>query len=460
MFEDVGRTSTGAWLAGCAATTLAVGVAVLGCAGLGYTWWTRVPSVAPPSTYGWVVPPERRSLGGVDLEQVHRQGWVQWVLTRDDRARVTREIVASVAADPGLATIAADLGAQTDASGLGDQVALWNAALAARGAWWALGAGIDIPTPYVKAYALVARPTVSFGDRTERVQVGLRADRLSVVEGWLGLADDVGEAMVVVDRVADFSADVLWPALDPEDHSPWAPAARAEIARAVGPDAAARLTATAPARRRMVAARDAVDGRRERCGSRFSVRFGWDGLDRLGELYAWADAERAEGCPGITRSEADALARGTLALRADPELPAAFERLVGFAARHVVVHEARHQLDHGDWGMGVPPPSDTAPIDGRARIEASAYLAALTSDEALVAWVQGCELVQRSSGGSAYTALVAIGRAMSTSCDAAPPPDLAERARRVHDSWFGPAPVITVTDLPPALPFAMAPFTE
>src|SRR5690606_10919484 len=121
----------------------------------------------------------------------------------------------------------------------------------------------------------------------------------------------------------------------------------------------------------------------------------------------------------------------------DPKLPRALEALVAWAARHVAVHEARHRLDHADWGFGTPPPCPGCPpLDDRARIEASAYLSTLASGEAVMGLVQGCSVLDAGGAGAGERALRAVLSAMEVACDAAPPADLRERAADVSAAWF------------------------
>jgi hypothetical protein len=345
---------------------------------------------------------------------VHAELWPAWVVARspEDKRAAADALAQALAADPGLSAIAAAL--TSDPDGVAAQVDLWNAALEARHADWALGVTLSGAVG-VKSYRVLARPVARIGGREVPVRVALRVDRLNIVEGWLGLAEDVGQPIVVADRVADFAFDVLWPDLDPGATDPLAPAVRSAAEQALGATVLAPLVATAPARGAMVRARQAVEERRARCGSDFVLRFGWSGPDRLGDLYRWAEAERSEDCPGLAPAEADALARGSLRIRRDPDLTDALEALVAWAARGVVVHEGRHGLDHEDWGVGTPPPSELVPLDGRARTEASAYVSALASSEGLVAWVQGCDVVRSGDGGSARVALQTIAQELGAS---------------------------------------------
>ena len=173
------------------------------------------------------------------------------------------------------------------------------------------------------------------------------------------------------------------------------------------------------------------------------------------DLFGYADRERGRPCPGIVRDEARAVAEGTLAIRRADGIQGALEALVGRTIGHVVVHEARHRLDAEDWGFDTPPPCTDCGLDGRARIEASAYLAVLGSREATVGWVQACAMLAAAEGGSSVVAARAVLEAVGAPCDGEVPADLAERARAVDQRWFGRTGETTVTGIPARVRFAL-----
>ncbi len=457
----VDAVGAGRWAAAVGAGLLLLAIPVCGGAGVAGWWFTREPDRLPPVAYRFEVPPAERTVQGIDLLDLHRERWPAVVVARDPdgRAAAAAAVAAGVGGDDGLQTVARQLVDALDADPrtAADAAEVWNAALGARGMRFALQAGGRPPHAYLKSYWLAAEPTVRAGDRATTVRVGLRVDRLNVVEGWLGLAEDVGGAIVVVDRVRDFATDDLWPRLDPADPAPLSVALRADLAARLPPAATALLAEGAAPRRGLLAAVDAVEGRRASCGSTFVLRVPWDGVEDLATLRAWADADDGASCPGVTHPEVDAIAAASRALRAAPGLPAALEALVGLAGRHVALHEAQHRLDHEDWGFGVPPPcaGACAHLSPRAQVEASAYLAALASPEATVAWIQACEVLAAGQGGSAADALDRLGSALGTTCDAPPPADLADRARALAGAWFGPRPDLSLERFPDTLPLGL-----
>lgn len=459
MFDQVSRGRT---LGGLMAVMSGAGVAALTiCAGLLGWMLLAEPATAPPVTYTRFIPEDQATVGGIALEPLHRELWTRWSVarTRAERRAAAEAITAALSSDPPLADIADALmqsAEQGDLSTAADAAVVYDAALQARDMPWAVQVGAA-RTPYVKTYWVVARPTVRLADRTAEVRYGLRADNLNVVEGWLGVAEDIGGAIVVVDRVEDFAFDVLWPLL--AGGSPLSEALRAEAAAHLSPDALSALVRIAPARAAMVDARKAVEARRHTCGAGFILRFGWSGLDDLAALRGWARSYRGDPCPGLTDAEATALIRGTLQIRGEPELPEALEALVAWAARHVAVHEARHRVDHEDWGFGTPPPcSGCGTLDDDARIEASAYLSALASEEALVAAIQACTVLEAVPGGRAVRALRALFAALELSCDAPPPADLAARSQALAREWFDRDEEVGLGDeLPRSLPLEIGP---
>jgi hypothetical protein len=461
MFEEVGRSTIGGALG---AGVVAVGVLAASCAGMlaaGVWWWQRLPDEAPPSGYGFEVPQQARRHGDIDVWTVHTVLWPGWVVAGEaERASAGDTLLAALAPDPALVGVAEEIvagAALRDREAFVAQIGTWNAALAAREIPWVLGEGMAGNGAYVKAYYVVGRPRVRLGEREVPVALGLRADRLNVREGWLGIADDIGESQVVLDRVADYVFDQVWPALDPELEEPIAISLRQDIARALPPEQISVLAQTAPLRRSMLLAAASVEERGRGCGSGFRMRLDWDGLTELGRLQAYADRDAGQPCPGITSAEVHAIGRATMGIRGEPALPEALEALVGYTARHVAVHEARHALDHEDWGAGTPPPCEGCGVDGRARIELSAYTSALASSEAVMAWAQGCGLLQQGSGGSAEVALQRLLSELDAPCTRPAPPDLASRATAASTRWFGRPEAATLPQAPfDRLPFRMA----
>jgi len=416
-------------------------------------WWVKEPDVAPTSDYGPSVPAGARTMDGIDLSTLHGELW--GAVSVGEEASARDAVRGALEADPSLHELASSLLEAIDARDAreaDDLSEVYNAALHARGMPWAIKTG-RASGVYVKSYWLAGRPVATLGEVPVEVSLGVRADHLNVREGWLGIHEKVGGSLVVVDRVVDFAIDDVWPALS-DDSSPQGLGLRAAAAGRMAPEALEVLLRTSEARRGMVDAQRTVDERRD-CGSNFRMRLEWDGLDEIGLLHQVAARDDREDCPGITRAEASAVSRGTLAVRAEPELPDALEALVAWLSRHVVYHEARHAQDQEEWGSSPRCQGCEGMSDG-AVSEMSAYVTAFASDEAVVAWVQGCNVLSADARGAGPRALRRLVAELEAPCDAAPPADLSERAAALASAWFDRTEAAQVADMPERLPLFLA----
>jgi len=443
MFEASKQGTDRTWIAvlvGAVSTLVVVGAVVF--------WATRLPAAAPPLTYTWRAP------AGDPIAGVHVEHWPAWTVAK---SRGSEQVAIETALEdhPALQSMAVALMAAADMrdlSAAGDAADVWNASLRAQDQPWALKPGATGKTLYVKTFFVLGRVEVETGDRKTEVSIGKRVDGLNVVEGYLGAAEDIGGALVVSDRVLEFATDDLWPLLGTVD-DPIAVSLRAELAAGLPESSFEALTRTADARAGMVAANRAVRERRS-CGSDFRMRVPWSGMDEFQRLLVYAERYRGEECPGLTAAEARALIRGTAAIRTEPGLWEALEQLVAWACRHVVVHEARHRLDQEDWGFGEPPPCEGCELSGRVRIEASAYVSAMASQESLAALVQVCGFVAATESGSSRRGAVAVLDALEIDC-ATPPPDVSTRAKALAKRWFSRDEEWTLHGMPDRVPLGI-----
>ena len=443
MFESAGGKAG----VGAAAGVAVLGGAVLVVVGMVGVWWaTWEPEVAPEVDYAPKLPAEAAQVEGIDLGRVHRELWTELSVGNDGAGP---ELVEAFAADEALQGIVAELVEVLDDRAAADaQVEVYNAALAARGMPWAVKTGTNRGQGYTKSYWLTARPVVRLGEHSSEVSLGVRVDPLNVREGWLGIQEDVGAPLVVVNRVVDFATNTVWPLLGDEADPHGAAIRRAAEAR-LSPEHLAVLLRTSEARRGMMAAQHAVDERRS-CGSSFRMRIDWAGLDDLAKIRGYAQQTGGGSCPGITPAEADAVVRGTLAIRSEPLLPEALEALTAWLARHVAYHEARHAVDQEQWGSR-PRCSGCEGLSEREVSEVSAYLASLASDESVAAWVQGCRVAGMGRGAGAR-ALKVVFRELTVGCDVAPPDDLAVRASGLAQAWFERDEAASIDAFPDRLP--------
>ncbi len=425
-----------------------VAFSLVAAAGLISWWMFRLPGEAPPLTYTWMPP------AGDRFAEVHVQHWPEWTVARE-RASVEAAIVASLEGEEALESVATALleaAELLDPAGAADAADVWNAALEARDLPWALKIGAAGDRVYAKTFFIVGRVEVAVGSRETEVAIGKRVDRTNVVEAYLGAAEDIGGALIVSDRVLEFATAEIWPMLGSDDRA-IAAAIRDELGRTLPPRSYRALVATADSRAEMMATERAV-AERQACGSDFRMRVPWTGIDGFPKLWAYVEHYRGQNCPGLLEEDVRTLIAGTVAIRTEPDLWEALENLVAWAARHVVVHEARHRLDQEDWGFGEPPPCEGCGVSGRALVESSAYVSALASDDGIAAVVQMCGMVAATEGGSPRRGALAVLEALQITCDD-PPEDLAHRAKKLARDWFSRDETWTLRGMPARAPLAL-----
>lgn len=458
MFEAArGARSTG-WLIG-AGGLLGAGLAALACSGLFFDlflaehWDEWFP--APDPFADLVV----ADASGIDWLAVHRELLPSWVLSiteGDDEAK-RDALLAAIAVEPGLTAAVAQMDTSIRAGDFPEiqaAFALWNRRLDADSAPFF----VDVAGSrgiYVKTYRTLWDGTAQVGPHPSRVRLLTRVDRLNVVEGYLGQVSDPAEgALIVVDRVAEHTADDLWPLLDPDSLDPAAGPIQAEVRAALAPPHFAALASTAAARARLLASVVSIRGRSD-C-SDYIVRsvpalgFGDHDLEGMSEV-AWA--ERGKGCPSVTPGEASAIEEATAALQDEDALPEALSALLAFALRPTAVHEARHVADAIAFGAVDAVACPGCPDGFASRAELSAYLASFAADGvAGAAWVQACGATKRG-WGSHVAAFQAIATMLTDErCDAEIPADLSHRARELEIDWLMREEAVT---LPPEFPAAV-----
>lgn len=472
-------------LAGCAGVTvLALGLAatlVFALAGDRLDrWWAGETDLAGEPVYLPPHPVDAAALGRVDFARVHGEllpGYViaasyvdspEGLVQLENAAAALRE---GVAADRNLDAIVVELhelvraGPARSADRLQYLSWAWNDYLGRNGVPWRIDASINLERDhglfYAKCYRVLATVPVTVGDATYQGHLLTRADRLNVVELYLGQASRHEDgALVVVDRVAGFAFDDVWPLLDPAldprqlpSRRAFAPAVRAEIGAALSPADVAVLTTTALDRAELASLVSVLHARRD-CGSRFVIpELPWDGLPETEyeRVRRFAVASEGRDCPDITAEEAEQLASLSTRLRTAPGLEPAVEALVAWISRGVLVHEARHVADDDQVGIENPlpcAPCGDAPVAVRA--ELSAYLASFATDGlAATSLYQACEVLD--GGGSHAAALqLLLPELAPEACSAGPPADLTARARDLEMRWLGRSEPIVLSDKLPA----------
>lgn len=389
---------------------------------------------------------------GVPWRRVHEALLPDWIVAMGDgeeaEAAAFERLARALAPDEELRSLAVALreyarDPAVESEALFELSRRWSERLDERGLGWRIEAGIAGGAEaffYVKTYEVVADGRAKVGEAAHRVRLLRRADRLNVVEGWLGHTATVEEGgLVVIRRILDFTADDLWPifADDPEDPDPL----RRAFARSVLAEAAALpaevleiLGDTAPDRLAMRRARDAVL-ERSVCSRVIMPRIPWNGLDARARDSIEALVEPYGQCPGVKRDEGDALIRGSRSLRRTRDLDRALAYLAGWVARGVSVHELQHAADlDADYSA--------------FEMERSAYLASFaTEGVSAVSLFQAC-VANRDGWGTHAAALEDSG----FDCAAPPENPVAQARAKLAELGTPYAPVVLPQDFAITLP--------
>ncbi len=435
-------------------------------------------------TWMTIEEPAAAVLNGVDLVYVHQELFPRWLIARahmygDDGSGEERQtfdaLSEALAPDPKLTILAEQLRAELDLGAYerSEQafavIEEWNAYLDRQEQPLMMVPAVmlgDEPYLYTKNYEVLYDGEVAVGEGIFRARVVTRIDITNVVEAYLGMTSGAEQgALVLVDRLAEFVVDQLWPLMDPlgdekltEQQRAFAPAIRAALGAALDADTVELLARTAPQRAAMVQVADQINAR-DACGSSFQIRaMPWWGFDRetLGQLRGYARRDFGDDCPWITGEEVAILERGYEELVSTEGLAPALESLVATAARGVMIHEARHAADDGANGDLEPLPCERCPetLGHSGRSEMSAYLASFADGPTgALSLFQACEL-DRDMGGGHIRALEFIEpQLLPDGCLDGPPPDLVERAKAAEQAWLGRSEGIVLSpDFPEQLP--------
>lgn len=310
-----------------------------------------------------------------------------------------------------------------------------------------------------RSYEVLAEARSAEGHRLRLLR---RADRLGSVEGWLGRTGQHGDgAMVLMRRVLHFAVRHVWPALNPalDERRPaaersWLPWVRQEVSAALDPTTYALLAETAEDEQALIEVAAAIQGRRA-CGSRFRIyQIPYNGLSRgsLAELEAAVLRSRHQpDCPEVTLDEAAQLVGASERLATTEGIEEALERLTMVVARSVAAHELRHAAD-GDDGDAIDCPGCPEGLDGLARAEVSAYLAAMATEGlGYLALFQACATpsgdgVQGAARDAVVEAILPYG------CEGPTLWGLYELAGEIERELFGERPAAEVPELPDRVP--------
>lgn len=342
-----------------------------------------------------------------------------------------------------------------------ETVGQWNRHMDKSGQPWWVDAnilqGADGPFFYTKSYKVISDVNVTVGDKPERTRIVARADHTNIRESLLGHTSPHHEgAIILADRVYDFTLQQLWPLLaeTPAETLPptaraFAPKIREEAARALEPAHFELLSKLAPHRAQLTTTIEAIRDRRS-CGSRFILREpSWDGIPHQENeiLRSYARRDSHAQCPSITLEEVQQLIDASEALRAEPTLKQALESLAAFVSRGVSLHEARHAADHaqlGDFNEPLPCERCDGVLSASARAELSAYLASFSDpDQAYTAMFQACSIDLNRPTPHAYAMRTFLRASAKDGCQA-PMKDLAKLSRELEMQFFGRSQAITL----------------
>lgn len=441
------------------ALVLLVVVGVCGLGGIGYWLWLTL-AVAVEDIDAPVHPSSATTLNGVDVYDVHTELWPQVCYANDNREageQAFEALAKGVAGDQRLTELVGDFRKAWDMP-LADRaieqqqlVADWNDYLSRE----SIPLELQIPigqrtregrTLCLLAYAVVAEFKVGGFDAPIHVGLGSREDRINIVEGYLGHASRLTQkAFVTVDRVADESANQLWPLLDEtkdEDRDEltrhFASRVRGEIKAQLDPDALETLTKTASSRRALVEIKETLQDRRAVCRSGIvfplylPVRgYSTDTIDDLRDKAA----PEGTACAPITYDEHERLRDASWELAHTPGMRGAVRQLAALGARGTVVHEVRHVLDQGTELTCEECPRRIS--EGRRR-EFSAYLATLAHSPApFTDTFLMCRFAMRSRGGHGQAARFALSQVLQEGCTGPIPANIGERAREAEQRLLG-----------------------
>lgn len=423
-------------------------------------------------------PLDTHELEGTDLTHVHRDLLPAWVVARSQpQAEAERKafeaLTTALSPSPRLQALAVDLRESTDPDRLSqpggreralDVLGEWNALLERSGVPLVLRGNVVVSPRtffYITVSEVLSEVQVRVQKRKERVRVLRRLDSLNVNENIAGTADERLEgAVVMTDEIVEFALDEVWPMLaDADDleqlgslRASFAPAVRAEVEATLPSDTFEVLRETAAARATLM---DAVRGVRERTRcSRFVIaHVPWNAMGDEDLSTFRRHVGDDPGCPSITADELWKMTLSSRTLRNTDGLEDALEALAAFAARPIILHEARHAADlraerEGDSRRCVACETFEQTL---VEDEVSAYLAELANTRQLAtALAQICTALETNPSRTHHEALTILFGRANYRCEDGPRPDLADAFRDVEAGAFDEVQSVEFATEPPA----------
>lgn len=424
----------------------------------------RAPKLVKP--FRAVFPIDSRVLSSIDMAEVHGKLLPAWIISLQhsphsighrDAESAFSALRNEAGKDPNLGTLLDQLherlmdGTYDFRGEIHALVAGWNDYLARGGVPFRLEHHVEKtvsgPALRVRCYRVIADVPVSVGQTRQPVLLLARQDQTNLVEAFLGqTSTDRKTALVVTDRIAEYAIDRLWPLFEPRDD-----ASETELVAKVRDEARTALERpVVDVLARTYSVHRALESdlsnlaQRRGCGAGVLIeRVPWDGLSEraLAMVNRVARKNDRRHCPRVTLTDADRINTISRQLRENAELEQALGALVGWLAKAVVAHEARHLSDDtsssevGKTGLCRGCPDS---FDFKVRAEISAYLGSFASDGVgYVALLQACgvETDRRESHSAALEFL--LSKLLVNGCTGPIPDDFYARAAAVGFQLFG-----------------------
>lgn len=417
------------------------------------------------------------AIAEIDFGRVHRELIPRWTISLAQAATAStpywseraderfEELAHEIEPDPNLSDLLSwtNDAVRHDPIGRAHRLDYWlwayNRYLDDAGVRWRLEASMTLrehgAVLHIRSYEVLADARTTGGARLRLLR---RADRMSNIEGWLGHTSQNGDgAMVLMRRVLHFTVRHVWPSLDPaldmrrpEAERSWAPRVRGEVEAALD-DPTYRLLSESASDQQVLIEVAAEISARAACGSRFRI-YGlpYNGLGRnsIRSLErAVARSQHETECPEVTIEEAASIVGASERLGTTDGLEDALERLTMIVARSVAAHELRHAAD-GDDHDAIRCPGCPEGLDGLARAEVSAYLAAMATEGlGYLALFQACATpagfgIQGAAREAVLEAILPFG------CEGPTLFGLYELAAEIEGELFGDRPPVSVPRLP------------
>lgn len=414
-----------------------------------------------------------RARAAIDFDRVHRELIPQWMIALDTASRAhsrywTRradaayeELAMEVSPDPNIGDLLASShrALRDDPVGRARRLDYWlwsyNQYLDDVDVPWRVEASLSLganerPVFRTFSYEILTDAEADAG----RLRLIRRADRTNLVEGWMGRTNDHDGSLVLMRRVLHFTVRHVWPSLHPgldarrpDNERPWAPWVRQEVHAQLDAGTFDLLSETAVDQQALIEVAAAIAARQE-CGSRFRI-YGlpYNGLSPHSVRALERAVTRSQGrteCPEVTLDEAASIIGASERLASTDGLEDAVERLAMVVARAVSVHELRHAAD----GEEIECPGCPEGLDGLARHEVSAYLAAMAHpDYGYLSLFQACASPRGQNLQSAARQAV-IEALLPYGCDGPTLWGLQQIAAEIETDLFGPRPAVQLPELP------------